>query len=140
MKTLAELKYVYLAAPFFNQPELAFTENVAKVLRANFSERILLYVPHQDTGIILTPQSSDEDRTLVFEKNVAELRRAQILILLLDNEDSGTCWEMGYGYANNLSMIGLWTDVRKGPNLMLYKSANIVSSIETLIGELEKLL
>lgn len=137
---MKEFEQVYLAGPFFNQSELSFTEIVMRDLEAHFSGRLSFYVPHIHTGIILTPQSTDEESKWVFIKNLEAMNAADIYVLLLDNEDAGTCWEMGYGYGRGIPMIGFWSDVRKRPNLMLYQSAQIVSNIPDLIKKLVEVL
>ena len=135
-----KLDQVYLAGPFFNESELSFTEAVVRELERHFSSRLSFYVPHIHTGIILTPQSTDEERKWVFVKNLEAMNSADVYVLLLDNEDAGTCWEMGYGYKRGIPMIGFWSDVRKKPNLMLYQSAVIVSTIPDLLLKLEEFL
>ncbi len=134
------MKRIYLAGPFFNLSELRFTEYVANEIKARFSDRMTVFVPHQDTGVILTPRSTPAERRDVFQGDIDAMNAADIYVLLLDNEDSGTCFEMGYGYARGLPMVALWSDVRKVPNLMLQQSATLIATVETLLDELEKLL
>jgi nucleoside 2-deoxyribosyltransferase len=134
------MKQIYLAGPFFNQAEQVFVETVAATLEAHFGKRISLFVPHVHTQTILTPASSDADRQRVFESDIAAMEGAEIFVLILDGEDTGTSFEMGWGYARGKSMVGLWTDVRKRPNLMLAQSAEIVSTIPDLLMAVQRLL
>jgi nucleoside 2-deoxyribosyltransferase len=134
------MKQIYLAGPFFNQAERVFVETVAATLEAHFGGRISLFVPHVHTQTILTPASSDADRQRVFESDIAAMEGADIFVLILDGEDTGTSFEMGWGYARGKSMVGLWTDVRKWPNLMLAQSAEIVSTIPDLLMAVQRLL
>jgi nucleoside 2-deoxyribosyltransferase len=134
------MKHIYLAGPFFNQSELRFTEYVAAEIKSRFAGRMTLFVPHQDTGVILTPQSTSAERRAVFQGDIDAMNTADIYVLLLDNEDSGTCFEMGYGYARGLPMVALWSDVRKVANNMLLNSATIVSNMDDLFAALDKLL
>jgi nucleoside 2-deoxyribosyltransferase len=133
-------KHIYLAGPFFNQSEVRFTEYIAGEIKSRFAGRMTIFVPHQDSGVILTPQSPQELRRKVFQMDIDAMNVADIYVLLLDNEDSGTCFEMGYGYLRGIPMIALWSDVRKVPNLMLQQSATLVSNVEDLFAELNKLL
>jgi nucleoside 2-deoxyribosyltransferase len=134
------MKQIYLAGPFFSQAERVFVEAVAATLEAHFGERISLFVPHVHTQTILTTASSDADRRRVFESDIAAMEGAEIFVLILDGEDTGTSFEMGWGYARGKSMVGLWTDVRKRPNLMLAQSAEIVSTLPDLLMAVQRLL
>lgn len=138
--TTSEKRIAYLAAPFFNQGEKQYTETIANIVSEAFGSQLSLYIPYIDTGIILTSISSEDDKDLVFKKNMIGIDNSDLLILILDNEDAGVCWEMGYAYARNMPMLALWTDVRKKPNLMLYKSAVMVYSIDELLERLPVLL
>jgi nucleoside 2-deoxyribosyltransferase len=134
------MKRIYLAGPFFNQSELRFTEYVAAEIKARFAGRMTVFVPHQDSGIMLTPQSTQEMRRKVFQMDIDAMNAADIYVLLLDNEDSGTCFEMGFGYARGIPMVALWSDVRKVPNLMLQQSATVVATVDDLLAAVDKLL
>ncbi len=134
------MKHIYLAGPFFNLSELRFTEYVAAELKSRFAGRLTMYVPHQDSGVILTPKSSPDMRRQVFQMDIDAMNKADIYVLLLDNEDSGTCFEMGYAYARGIPMVALWSDVRKVPTLMLQQSATVVSNVEDLFAAVDKLL
>jgi nucleoside 2-deoxyribosyltransferase len=134
------MKYLDLAGPFFNQAERAFVEKVAAELQAHVGGRLSLFIPHLHTGTILTPASSDADQQCVFDSDIAAMEQADIFVMIFDGEDTGTSFEMGWGYARRKSMVGLWTDVRKRPNLMLAQSAEIVSTLPDLLLAVERLL
>lgn len=135
----ARLKRAYLAGPFSNEAERSFTEMVMNAILRRFGDRLDLYVPHRDTGI-LGPDSLDAQRRLAFSDNLDAMNAADIFLVLLDGEDAGVCWEMGYSYARGLPMVGLWTGVRDKPNLMLEQSATLVSSVEELLSALAQLI
>jgi nucleoside 2-deoxyribosyltransferase len=68
------------------------------------------------------------------------LNNADIIVAIIDgaDADSGTAWEMGYAYAHGKPVIALRTDFRRSGNyekvnLMLEKSATVVTSIEYLL-------
>jgi nucleoside 2-deoxyribosyltransferase len=133
------VKRAYLAGPYATEAERRFTEAVMKAIKARLNNRLELYVQHIDTGI-LQPDSLDAQRRLAFSDDIEAMNAADILILLLDNEDSAICWEMGYGYARGVPMIALWTDLRAKPNRMLEQSGTIVNGTEELLSALVQLL
>ncbi|MBN1284652.1 MAG: nucleoside 2-deoxyribosyltransferase [Anaerolineae bacterium] len=134
-----KVKRAYLAGPFSSDLERTFTEMVMNAIQERFGDRLDLYVPHRDTGIVM-PNSLDAQRRLAFSDDLNAMNAADIFLVLLDHESAGVCWEMGYCYARGLPMVGLWTDVHKKPNLMLEQSATIVSSIGDLLSALAQLL
>ena len=132
--------HAYLAGPFFNRSELEFTEALGNAIRQRFGHQLHLYMPHLDSGMILMPDSSDQDRYLVFRHDIDAMDAADLFIIILDNEDSGTCFEMGYAYAKSRQILALWTDVRRKPNLMLAQSAPIASGVDQLLNNIADVL
>jgi nucleoside 2-deoxyribosyltransferase/predicted secreted protein len=126
---------VYLAAPLFSEPERAYNLSVAGQLRNNFYD---VYLP-QEAGDDSDTRNKEE-QVRIFSENLRSLNNADIIVAIIDgaDADSGTAWEMGYAYAHGKPVIALRTDFRRSGNyekvnLMLEKSATVVTSIEYLL-------
>ncbi len=79
----------------------------------------------------------------IYAKNLAELKKTDIVVGIIDGSDadSGTAWEMGYAFASGKRVIALRTDFRKFSgnervNLMLEMEAEVVSSVDELVSAL----
>lgn len=117
---------IYFAAPLFTQAEWLWNLQLAEKLRG-FKLEIIL--PQLRAEPMLLKEESFDPLAL-FDANVQEIDRADIVLAVLDqaDADSGTCWECGYAYKAGKPIIGLRTDIRKGAddpsgvNLMLFHS------------------
>ena len=117
---------IYFAGPLFSRAELEFNAHVATALRAEGFEVIL---PQEfENGI-----AKDEHFSrLIFAACMKGLESADVVIAVVDgaDPDSGTCFELGYAYAQSIPSITVRTDFRgvedgpdKGVNLMITQSA-----------------
>jgi nucleoside 2-deoxyribosyltransferase len=105
---------VYLAAPLFTPTEREFIEQLARQVESVGS----IYVPHRDGHLV----EADIARGLecaevyraVYQRDIAEIRRCDILLAVLDGRtpDEGVCIEIGFAKALGKHIIGLKTDVR----------------------------
>jgi nucleoside 2-deoxyribosyltransferase len=111
-----------MAGPLFSTAECDFNSNLANHLRL-FGHEVFL------------PQENEQGEypALIFKSDVGGIDWAQMVLANLDGSDpdSGTCWELGYGYAKNKLIMVYRTDFRihKGfdpINLMMTESANAV--------------
>lgn len=129
--------HIYVAGPLFTPGDRYYLEIIEQICKqCKFST----YLPHRDAG--LAP--SDGSLTLpFFEKDVKELLKADIVVSILNGTDvdSGTAWELGYAYAKDKILIGIYDDTRiykplASFNLMISTSTNILNSVEDLKNEL----
>ncbi len=114
---------IYLAGPLFSTAECNFNARLADELRARDHE-------------IFLPQEHEQraDRPdLIFKSDREGIDWAQLVLANLDgpDPDSGTCWELGYGYGTNKAIMVFRTDFRLHDgadkiNLMMTESANAV--------------
>lgn len=126
------MKKVYLASPFFNDKENERLEKVKDILR---SKGLDVFVPneHQFTELEF---GSMEWRKAVFASDVAGIDNADIIVAIIcqgNYSDSGTAFEIGYGYATNKPVI-LFNNTGEAINLMI---ADSLHALITSYDELE---
>lgn len=131
MKTRRPL--VYLAGPLFTPAERRWLEELAGEL-----ERLGLdtYLPHRDAG--LAP--ADRRRTRAFYRaDLRALDRAAAIVAVVDGPDvdAGTAFEIGYGAARGLPIVGVAEDVRLEPpkarlNVMIGNACSVIGDHSVL--------
>lgn len=120
---------IYLAGPFFSPEQIARIEKVEAALRQN---------PTVDS--FFSPRQSDENDApsaevgspawakQIFAKDVAEIDQADVLVVVADyvhaNVDSGTAFEVGYGYHAHKPLIILQELADEPLNLMIGQAAH----------------
>ena len=129
---------IYLAGPLFTEAETDFNLKIHKFLEDNLYD---VYLP-QDVGDTSNTRHKEE-HARIFEMHLAALEECDIIISVIDgaDADSGTSWEMGYGFAKGKTVISLRTDFRcvgchELVNLMLEESSVVVRTKEDLLSEL----
>ena len=94
---------IYFAAPLFTSAERAWNAEIAGSLRGAGHE---VYLPQeQEPGL---------DAAGIFATDVAGIDWAEGLVAVMDgpDPDSGTSWEVGYGYAARKPIVLVRTDIR----------------------------
>ena len=132
--------HVYLACPLFSEGERRYNAYLGDILRKNFFS---VYLPQEFDD---TAKGREESREqAIYENNLYELKKADIVIGVIDGSDvdSGTAWEMGYAFACGKRIIALRTDFRQFSgnervNLMLEMEAEVVTSVDELVDILKK--
>lgn len=85
---------VYLASPFFNEKQIERIEGIEEALEDLaidvFSPRKVKYAEEFGTQAW---------RDKVYRTNVENIQRADFVVAIYDEEDSGTMWEIGYAIA-----------------------------------------
>lgn len=115
---------IYLAGPLFTSAERYWNERLARLLEAGGLE---VWLPQEHEPRELTAQ-------LIFEEDVKGVDWADAVVAIMDgpDPDSGTCWEVGYGYAKGKLIVLVRTDFRGSGegnllvpyNLMLTQSSH----------------
>ncbi|WOF17356.1 nucleoside 2-deoxyribosyltransferase [Methanoplanus sp. FWC-SCC4] len=130
---------IYLAAPLFSEAERDFNLKLRDILEKNMFS---VHLPQELDDSI--DAREDERHRMIFEKNLEALKKADIVVGVIDgaDADSGTAWEMGYAYASGKKIISLRTDFRKVGenelvNLMLEMSSKTVFCAEDIPGILK---
>ncbi|MCK4402993.1 MAG: nucleoside 2-deoxyribosyltransferase [Dehalococcoidia bacterium] len=122
-------KLVYVAGPLFSEADREFLECMIDILAkaSNLDCKNDFFLPHRDGGEL----GRGIKRKEIFELDIKQVNSARIIVALLDGQDvdSGTCIELGYGYAKGKKIFGLLTDFRAyctadpephRPNLMVW--------------------
>jgi nucleoside 2-deoxyribosyltransferase len=124
----------YLAAPLFNDRELAFNSTLADLL-IPYCE---VFLPQRD-GLLLVdllaggvPRDVAEMR--IFERDRSALEQCEMLIAVLDGAhiDEGVAFEIGFATARGCICLGLQSDVRRalpsGNNPMIGRALSTIFS------------
>lgn len=128
-----ELK-IYLAGPFFSQLELSWIEYVSEFLRNSGLE---ILSPSEENGFI-NPDMSLNDRKRIFHSDLELLQKADIVVALIDNNDPGTNFEIGYAFSKGKPVIGLKTSKGQLNNMILFGCSRICNTIDEVISEVHK--
>lgn len=137
--------YIYVAGPLFSEAERDYLEKMVEKLAhyCDLSPVSNFFLPHRDGGEL----GKGPSRKDIFDLDMSKIRSADVVVALLDGQDSdsGTCVELGYAYALNKKIFGLLTDYRSyhtnglephRPNLMAW---GICENGNTLHNSLESL-
>ena len=108
-------KRIYIAGPLFSHAELRFNELVNEfVEKKGYST----FFPQRDgnklADLLHNGESKEKSTNIIFDLDVEEIKKSDILLLILDGRvpDEGACVELGIAYALNKKCIGLKTDSR----------------------------
>lgn len=106
-------KKVYFAGPMFCQAEKDYNLKIANILEKHGYK---VFLPQRDgfEAAMLEGKTEEELTKMIFEKDVSEIRKADILFMNLDGRvpDEGACIELGIAYAENKRCYGMKTDTR----------------------------
>lgn len=129
---------IYLAGPLFTEAEMDFNLKLHKFLKENLYD---VYLP-QEIGDTSNSRYREE-HVRIFEMHLNALEECDIIVSVIDgaDSDSGTSWEMGYGFAKGKTIISLRTDFRcvgchELVNLMLEESSVVVRKKEDILKKL----
>lgn len=116
----AQHPQVYLAGPWFQAGE---PQRLAKLEQVMDDLGISYYSPRLD-GIDLTPDATDADRDAVFADNTTHLKAAQLVLAVVDDNDTGTIWETGMAFGREIPVAYYTETLQAGAtfNVMLAKS------------------
>jgi nucleoside 2-deoxyribosyltransferase len=94
---------LYFAGPLFTTPERTWNAEVVAALRAAGHE---IFLPQE--------QEPGRDAPSIFATDVGGIDWADGLVAIMDgpDPDSGTCWEVGYGYGTKKAIVLVRTDFR----------------------------
>lgn len=115
---------LYLAGPLFTLGERMQNSAIAELLRGMGHE---VFLPQEQ-------EQREATAKQIFESDIDGIEWAEAVVACMDgpDPDSGTCWEVGYGYARGNKLVLYRTDIRSeappfGPyNLMLHQAADSV--------------
>lgn len=125
---------VYLAGPFFSKQELDWVNYVHESIEGC---GLKVLSPYKENGII-DEKLSLEGRRDIFHSDLDLILEADLVVALLDSNDPGTNFEIGYAYSNKKTIIGLKTSDNKLNNMIQFGCNVICNNIEDLIREVYK--
>ncbi len=104
---------IYFACPMFSAMEKEYGLKLADILSRH---GYTVFVPFRDgyEAAQLEGKSEQELVQMIFEKDLEEVKKADILFFLLDGRapDEGACVELGLAYAFQKRCYGFKTDTR----------------------------
>ena len=113
---------VYIAAPFFNDKQLAIVEEIKAILE---NEGIEYFSPKDES---MFKQGDDPVDILI--SNCKAIIDSDYVIAVTDDKDVGTIWEAGYAFGNGIPIIYLWIGYEEHMkfNIMLAASGSVAKS------------
>lgn len=131
---------LYLAAPLFNEMELAYNKHLKEALSSIFN----VFLPQED-GLLLRDLISggvqqNVAARMVFDADVQAMAEADIIVAILHGAhiDEGVAFELGYCFAQGKRCIALQEDVRQA--LPVGNNPMISQSCERIFRDKQSLL
>lgn len=125
---------IYIAGALFSSSERANLESIDTLCKElGFST----YLPHRDGGLFIR---DDNNSASFFIADRDNIDTSEIIIAVLNgiDIDSGTSWEIGYGYSRKKTIIGYLEDIRiYNPNRQL--NPMILNSLNHLADKIDSL-
>lgn len=128
---LEEKTTIYFAAPLFTQGEWIWNKLITEGL---ISKGFKINLP-QERAIPMLTGTEVYDPNELFIDNISKIKESDLIVAVFDqaDPDSGTCWECGFAFNQNIPIIGIRTDLRRNgddpsasTNLMLSKSCKVL--------------
>lgn len=123
---------VYLAAPFFNDKEIAFVSTVEHILR---SKGLEVWSPREnqldDKGLV---HGTAEWSKAIFDNDIKNLEAADIVVAIMHGNysDAGTAMEVGFAFNAMIPVVAV--HVGEDSNLMIHEAAHANLKLEELVS------
>lgn len=101
---------LYFANDLFNDATLAYNEMVVSAIEKEFPQ-LEVYLPQRNEAI--NDKKSYANSKMIAEADLNELYDADILVAVLDSDDSGVALEIGAYEHTKKPIIGIYTDTRR---------------------------
>ena len=138
---------IYVAGPLFSEAERAFNFIVDKHLQElGYST----FLPQRDGeelhALVQSGMLSLDALSRVFEKDISEIRKADLVVFIMDGRvpDDGACVEIGFAFALGIECIGLKMDSRSlmhgldNPMILgalRFRVANSIDQLDTFVED-----
>ena len=110
---------VYIAAPFFNEEQLNKVKGIESLLE---DAGVEFFSPRSEGSLgNMTPEERKAKMGDVFQSNVDHMDWCTHMVAVIDDRDTGTIWEMGYGFAMGKGIV-TYSACYHGINVMLNES------------------
>ena len=130
----ADSPIIYLAGPFFNDKQRTHISQAENTLR---KRGLTVFSPREHS----IPDGENMANHLwgkaVFQMDVEAIDFCDLVVAVYDGmySDTGTAWEIGYAYANNIPIVLVCTDVSNEQSIMpVNASVAVLDGIERLDG------
>lgn len=104
------MKKVYFANDLFNDANLEYNRMVVENLREE-CENLEVYLPQENDAI--NDKKSYADSEAIAKADMGELMDSDLLVAVIDSDDSGVALEIGAFYHTEKPIIGIFTDTRR---------------------------
>lgn len=101
---------IYFANDLFNDATLAYNEMVVKEIEEMFPN-IEVYLPQRNEAI--NDKTAYADSSMIAAADLDELYSSDLLIAVLDSDDTGVALEIGAFEHTKKPIIGIFTDTRR---------------------------
>lgn len=144
---------IYFANDLFNDATLAYNKMVVEEIERTYPH-VEVYLPQRNDTI--NDKTAYADSKMIADADLEELYSSDVLIAVLDSDDSGVALEIGAYEHTKLPIIGIYTDTRRvafgnedkkdaiemiGENQVSYTNLMVVGVIKRnghLVGSHEK--
>lgn len=119
----------YLAGPWFNENQMKFIHNAeGQAIKAKKDgAKIKVFMPRIDTPPIMQKEGTEA----VYKVNKKEVKRANIIVALLEEKDTGTAFELGMAVALNKKIYLVTSSkenfIKSKANLMLAYAGDVIT-------------
>ena len=141
--TVSDIRFedmkVYIASPFFNEEQLKPVIELEELL----DELGVQFHSPRQVGVLkeMTEEQRGQVAGNMFDSNIYQMDKANIIIAILDSPDSGTAFEHGYFYRawSRGERVGIITLKTNGTrlNIMMktstHKHVNSIASLKNLL-------
>lgn len=101
---------IYFANDLFNDATLAYNEMVVTEIEERFPD-LKVYLPQRNEAI--NDKTAYADSLMIAQADLDELYSSDILIAVLDSDDTGVALEIGAFEHTGKPIIGIFTDTRR---------------------------
>lgn len=120
------MRNIYLAAPFFDDQQIARRDKMVELLNANPTVNNV-FIPGQHEEDTVFEFGTLEWQVATFKLDINQIDVNDVVVGILDYEvkdtsDPGTIWELGYASASKMPTIGVQFSDSNKLNLMLARS------------------
>lgn len=103
---------IYFAGPMFAKADLLYNEYLVKKVR-ELDNRIDVYLPQENDAI--NDKTAYADSKMIALADTEKIIESDLIVAILDGLtiDAGVASEIGVAYAQNIPVVGLYTDTRQ---------------------------
>ena len=101
---------IYFANSLFNDSDLMYNEHVVSKIEEELPD-VEVYLPQRNDAI--NDKTQYADSLTIVKADYEELEDSDVLVAVIDSDDSGVALEIGMFYMMNKPIIGIYTDTRR---------------------------